>query len=262
MSGAVTVASGRAESRAAINATPTNGSGTPTPPMHCVPGSARRPGTEPAWLCALDGHLAPALRRLDEDKRLELARLIPALLCGEQSAVAIFHAEARRLETAAHLTSVALFRAIENDELSHERGLQAMLHVLPVPEDQHTIKRRAQCFYARLGRTAGVAEHFAQIAHLDAAVCRIMRELEGSALAREPVISALFGQLKRDEARHVSVSRWHAAALGMPRREQDALGEDLRKRLVDFLAPLGDAFDALQVDPERLFTRLRRGLPT
>ena len=60
-----------------------------------------------------------------------LARLLPALLCGEQSAIAVFHAEALRLSQAARSASLAVFGAIEADEGAHEVSLQILANTLP-----------------------------------------------------------------------------------------------------------------------------------
>ncbi len=187
-----------------------------------------------------------------------LARLVPTLLCGEQSAVSVFHAEAERLSRKARIVSFSIFRSIEADECLHETALQMLCAKLPVAPDLHTIKRRSQRFFLKLGQTNSVAQHFSQIAQLDSAVCMLMWHIENSAVGSIPMIGSLTGQIKNDEARHVSISRRHALALGVSRNDHRALGEQVFCGLIGLLTPMADSFEAIGVDSDRLFTRLQQ----
>jgi hypothetical protein len=187
-----------------------------------------------------------------------LARLVPTLLCGEQSAVAVFHAEAERLSTKANNVSFSIFQTIEADECLHEAGLQVLCDKLPVVADLHAIKRRSQRFFLKLGQAKSVAQHFSQIAQLDSAVCLLMWHIENSAVGCNPMIGSLTAQIKKDEARHVSISRRHALALGVSRNEYQALGEQVFCGLTKLLAPVADSFETIGVDSDRLFARLQQ----
>ena len=186
-----------------------------------------------------------------------LARLVPTLLCGEQSAVTVFHAEAERLSRKARNVSFSIFRSIEADECLHEAGLQMLCAKLPVAPDLHAIKRRSQRFFLKLGKAKSVAQHFSQVAQLDSAVCMLMWHIEKSTVGRNQMIGSLIGKIKQDEARHVSISRQHALVLGVSRDEYQALGEQVFCGLTNLLTPVADSFEAIGVDTDRLFARLQ-----
>jgi hypothetical protein len=189
--------------------------------------------------------------------REAVARLVPALLCGEQSAVSVFHAEAERLSRKARNVSFSIFRNIEADESLHEAGLQLLCAKLPVPPDLHAIKRRSQRFFLKLGQAKSVKQHFSQVAQLDNAVCILMWHIENSEVGHYPMIGSLIRQIKQDEARHVSISRRHALALGVSRDEYYALGEQVLCGLTKLLAPVADSFETAGVDTDRLFMRIQ-----
>ena len=146
--------------------------------------------------------------------------------------------------------------SIERDELGHEAVWQSLYGVLPRPADLGPLKRRAALFFARLGRTRTPAEHFAKVSQLDSAVGIIMWHLEHSDAARDPLIEAAAQRIKRDEARHVAISRRYAAALGMPRAEAARLGEQIRGELVALLQPAALDLEGLGIDPDALFRRI------
>ena len=76
-------------------------------------------------------------------------------------------------------------------------------------------------------------------------------------LAQEPVASAVFRRIHRDEAGHVRLSRRIAAEL-VQREVIGAVAENARLGLVSVLARRGAAFDSLGIDAERLFVRIGR----
>ena len=59
-----------------------------------------------------------------------------------------------------------------------------------------------------------MSEHFARISQLDACVCIIMNAITHCDLGKRYLITQLFDRIKKDEARHVSVSRKHFMQLG------------------------------------------------
>ncbi len=187
------------------------------------------------------------------------SRLATVLLCGEQSAIRIFAAEVQRGR--APVEVLTALQSIEADEQLHERALQDFCNYLPAADDAHAIKRRAQRFFASLGRAGDPARHFARIAYLDSAVCKIMWHIENSALHAHSPLRYIAADIKADEARHVSVSRRYARSLdpdAMTRDEALSIGDGL----VDMLAPLGNSFEAVGVDSDRLFNQLRTVRPS
>lgn len=195
---------------------------------------------------------------IEVDEQTALARLVPLLVCGEQSAIAVFHAAAiQHTSRQAHQLRCD-FYAIEIDEAGHERVWQALFSTLPEPDKLNRLKRRAQLFFTRLGRAKNIAEHFAQVSQLDAAVGVIMWHLERSALITEPRMHTLARAIKHDEARHVAVSRRYAGALGVNREALNQLGEKVRLELHDLLLPEGDALEAIGIDTDAMLKRITR----
>jgi hypothetical protein len=201
-------------------------------------------------------HLHAAGPRMSDAELEACARLSTVLLCGEQSAIRIFAAEVRRGRAPAH--ALQALRSIEYDEHLHEQALREFREYLPRPNDAHALKRRAQRFFAGLGRVQDMARHFGQISLLDSAVCKIMWHIEHSGVDLVSPLQRLATQIKHDEARHVSVSRQYAAALGLPQRARHADTEELNAGLIDMLYPLGESFEVVDVDPDKLFAHIGR----
>ncbi len=188
-----------------------------------------------------------------------LARLAPALLCGEQSAINIFQTEDGRLTRKTLSVSSMLFHGIENDEIAHEASLQVLRAKLPVSSDEHAVRRRSQAYFAGLGRAESVAHHFGQVAQLDSAVCAVMWYMQHSAVGGNSMIGRLVERIRQDEARHVSISRQHAFTLGLSRDDYSHLGELVRGGLTHMLEFVADSFEDIGIDAGLLFARIKRG---
>lgn len=226
----------------------------PAKALRCFPKpAAPQPGRD--WLVSWRSEFAGALGGMNPRRREALARLIPALLCGEQSAQFIFHHYAANPHPRMQgmLGKLAM---IEREEDVHERALQWLSLQVGQPPDQHLRKRKAQRFYSALARNVDLGQHFASIAALDSCVCRIMDSLASAQRGHSPALYQLFNAIKQDEARHVGVSRRCAVLLGIGRRERDRQRASIGDVIVPFLQADGDAFEALEVDPDRLFRQL------
>lgn len=200
-------------------------------------------------------HLQTAGPGMSDAEMEASARLAAVLLCGEQSAIQVFTAEVRRGR--APEAALDALRAIEYDEHLHERALLAFCEFLPVPGDLHSLTRRAQRFFAGLGRVSSMAQQFARISHLDSGVCKIMWHVERSAINSVSPLRRIAAQIKTDEARHVAVTRRYAAVLGLT---PDKIRDDavaIADGLVGILAPVADSFETVGVDSDRLFAQLR-----
>jgi hypothetical protein len=189
------------------------------------------------------------------------AGLVTVLLCGEQSATKIFAAEISRSRDRASMSGLQQLINIERDEHIHEQALTAVIKKLPAAEGLHGHKRRAQRFFASLGRIDRIADQFRQITHLDTAVCKIMWHIENSRSQGMEPLRLLTGQIKKDEARHVAVSRRYAGYLGMPAAASRIGAEQVSDGLVSMLEPLGGAFETIGVDCDKLFSHLLRHPP-
>lgn len=231
----------------------------PTQELRCFPRPAALlppPGTD--WPLTWGRKFAGERVDLSSPQSDALGRLIPALLCGEQSAQYIFHQYA----LSPHRGVQGLLRelaVIEREEEVHERALQWLSGQVGPPADLHLRKRKAQRFYSSLARDVDLGQHFASIAALDSCVCRIMDSLATAQRDRCPALYHLFSAIKQDEARHVGVSRRCAALLGVDQGERAMQRARIGTAIVPFLQADGDAFESLGVDADRLFRQLAQG---
>ena len=199
------------------------------------------------------------LNGLSDDTAVALADLLPCLLCGEESAVQVFANEGNRVAGLLHQSAgSALFRIAAEEEY-HEELLSTLASRLPVARDLAARRRLSRRYFQRI-LSRDIGEHFARIAALDSAVCIILGELIQSrgSFPRESTAFEIFSRIGGDEGRHVRFSRHYASALGVTRDGAAESFELVRRGLVDLLRRCGDGFDALAVDPDRLFRRLVR----
>ena len=97
-----------------------------------------------------------------------------------------------------------------------------------------------------------------RIVGLDGGVCITLSSLlhPSGALAKAPRISQIWRRIWLDEARHVRISRRHVVDLGIAQTRLMEEGLQVRASLADLLRPLGDDFENMGVDPDRLFRRV------
>ena len=214
---------------------------------------------QPHWLSVWRREFGRAELALSYRQEEAMARLLPLLLCGEQSAIQVFGCEAQRLQGDRWQDSIALLSAIETDEYGHEQALQDVSARLMVPEDLHRIKRRAQLFYISISKAAGLDNHFANISQLDACVALLMHAVANSSLGRSHGIAQLFKRIKQDEARHVAVSRQHFLKLDGDKNVFSQSRKTISHSLVELLSSEAQSFDNLGIDPNQLFTTLTKG---
>ena len=209
----------------------------PAPAQHCFQVGSRH--SCPSYFASLDARPAAAL-----------AALLPLLGCGEEAAAVSFHRLSRTGTLDAGLRRI--LRTIADDERCHDAMLRGLRTALPRASPDATVQARARRFHLGLSR-GGTSLHLARIAGLDAAVCTIVSRLlrPGNPVARDDATRAVLGHIRRDEARHVVISR--DFALASPDREAvRGAAADARTALADLLASGSDAFEALGVDPDLL----------
>ena len=210
----------------------------------------------PDWVTPWQRDLVRVGPRM-RDRELEAAaRLVPVLLCGEQSAIRVFAAEAARHRDRRHAVRDLL--TIEQDEHRHEQALLDLTAYLPSMPDQHRIKRTAQRFFAGLGRVDTMGLRFAQIGQLDTAVCKIMYHVERGSMRPDGALRRIASNIKMDEARHVAVARDYARGLGIDLRAARDEVVHVNEQLVNVLGLVADSFETLGVDSDRLFAHLQR----
>jgi hypothetical protein len=210
----------------------------------------------PKWITDWKNELASGKFKMRSRHEEALARLIPLLLCGEQSAIHVFGNEVERLRGVTWTDSIELLKEIESDEYVHEHALQTLSSLLAEPEGLNQIKRKSRHFYLKFGRAIGVAEHFDRVAHLDACVCIIMNAITKCDLGKGHIITQLFDRIKKDEARHVYVSNKHSKRLGCDQTLQPENKSIVSSELVSLLRTEADSFESLGIDSDKLFHKL------
>lgn len=215
----------------------------PTAQHHCF--AIERRLTRPGLAVSLDAKVAEAL-----------ADLVPLLCCGEEAAVVGFD----RLGRAGGLDPAlrSALRQIADDERRHDAILRGLRAALPARPQDRTVQQRARYFHLNLPR-GGTLLHLARIAGLDAAVCTILSRLlrPGAVVSRDDTVGAVLSHIRRDETRHVMVSRRLALAAADRQAVRNAAAE-ARDALAGLLALGADAFEALGVDPARLLADIER----
>jgi hypothetical protein len=198
--------------------------------------------------------LRDSLSKLREAQVTALGRLLPGLLCGEESAFHIFWREGQQVSNAQVYRSQALAYRIAADELEHEHLLQQLRSCCPVPNDIASILPRTRRFFLRIA-SRDSAVHFARVAGLDSGVCLILSALVRP-LSRATALTEIFDRIRSDEARHVKFSRQRSYELGAGTSLLANTAARIRSELVAFLYPLGSAFEDLGVDADHLFRRV------
>jgi hypothetical protein len=194
------------------------------------------------------------LSELSEVEIAALGRLLPILLCGEESAFQVFWREGRRIPNTQVSRTRALARRIAAEELQHERLLQELRSYCPVPDDIASTLARTRHFFLRMA-SRDPAVHFAMVAALDSGVCVILSAL-AKPLSRATVLVEILNRIRSDEARHVRFSRQHSYELGVSTSLLADTAVRVRSELAALIHPFGNAFEDLGVDADRLFRRV------
>ncbi len=193
-----------------------------------------------------------------EDRHAEsIGLLLPAMVCGEESAAIVFDNERCRLSQTLFDESHRVLGRISREEEVHERLLKSIGEHVPSPVIERELRREARRYFMRM-KSDDIALHFSRIAWLDSAVCVIFAELtrRGSPLRRAARVQAIFRKILVEEASHTAFSRRYVARMGGDVRGDDESFHLVREGLVELLRPCAPAFDALEVDPDGLFARL------
>ena len=198
--------------------------------------------------------LKDSLSGLAEPQIEALGRLLPVLLCGEESAFQVFCREAGRLTDVQYRRSLALARRIAAEELEHEQLLRELRNCCPAPDDLASLRLRARRFFLRMA-SREPALHFARVAALDSGVCVILAAV-AKPLARTPAVVDTLNRIRRDEAKHVRFSREHSRELGADKSLLAETATCVRSELVALLYPLASSFEDLGLDADHLFRRV------
>lgn len=187
-----------------------------------------------------------------------LGQLLPLLLCGEQSAQLVFNQEIARLQSVQQQLSplatnsqqqrlIQSLIEVESDECRHDIALQSVADQLPTLDGFIKVQRQAKRFYSRLGRVDNFSEHFVRIAVLDTCVTQIMHAFESCKLGPQHGFSQLCGLIKKDEAKHVYISRGHAIALGAQTEDFQQQQWQVSRALFELLNTQHQAFESMGI---------------
>ncbi|MCK9194473.1 MAG: hypothetical protein M0P19_11430 [Nevskia sp.] len=192
---------------------------------------------------------------LSESAAQGLADVLPVLICGEASAELVFRAVESELPDDFDPDLAAALNSIADDEHRHGIWLDTVRAQLPSPSSRSTARHAARFLRQLACQDLGL--HLTRVAALDAGVCMILAEVcaRQTPIAASPPLLSLFTRIRRDEGRHVRISRRGAAALGADPSAQ----ADERKRVLAALAallvPQGPSLAAIGVDINRLQRR-------
>ena len=194
-----------------------------------------------------------------------IANLLPILLCGEESAEFAFEHLAKQLPASQKHMFESQLMSIADDERCHGQLLDALRQTLPAPRRRSSARHAAR--FLRGLASADLALHLVRIAAIDAGLCQILAEVchRDRPITHLIHIHTVFQRIRRDEGRHVRISRRCAKALGLATSvERDERGLVLQN-FAALLAPEAESFAVLGVDFNALlarFARLSHALPT
>ena len=193
------------------------------------------------------------LRHLATKEAEAVGRLVPAILCGEESAVHVFY---QGLKTLPEKARPDVLRVV-TDETDHEIILATLFDQCPKPVDLKKLRATSRRFFMSMA-ARDPAIHFAHVSALDSGVCILMDELGRgkSALRRNQDLLTIVNRIKLDEAVHVSVTRRATTLLGMSRRHYRDKGAETREAFCAYLGHVNDSLENLAICPDRLSKRI------
>jgi len=195
---------------------------------------------EPEACLELDLHVAQGL-----------ADLLPMILCGEVSAELAFEHALQAFCSKLYPDLYCGIKQIIADEKRHAEQLYILSKFLPSPNKRDTAKLAVHFLRSLVSQNLSI--HLVRLSALDIGVCVVLSTLCSAIPINEnKYLSQLFTSIRRDEGRHVRITRHCTVALGI-----DANIEKIEKIKVlkDFSALLStqdNAFMAIGVCPEHL----------
>jgi hypothetical protein len=189
-----------------------------------------------------------------------LGRMLPSLVCAEESAVHVFSREGDRLGLSDEslIASQRLMYQIAREEELHEILLARLQANLPVPQDFDAVRRKARWLFIRAA-SPNPAIHFYRISELDSGVCQIMTALLQPVCSVRQILSLRrqAERIRRDEAGHVRAALDHVSRLGLPHAQKLESAEVIRSELIGLLTYIGDSFEVLGTDPDRMIRKIQ-----
>ena len=210
-----------------------------SPIMHCYKVRSWLP-TAPTGSLGLDALAAQGL-----------ADLLPTLLCGEASAEMVFK-HAIKAFPSEHFPNLhdALCRIVE-DEKRHGDALFDLSIYLPSPNKRATAKHAVR--FLRSLASDNLSIHLARLSAIDIGVCIVLALVcRAPPIIENDYICRLLTLIRRDEGRHVRVTRRCAEVLGLDIAIEKKEKIQVLNTFSQLLSRQDDAFRAIGIDPEQL----------
>ena len=194
--------------------------------------------------------------RLDADVAQGLADLLPTLLCGEASAEMVF-TQAIKAFSSIHFPDLyhELCRIVA-DEKRHGEQLFILSQHLPSPNKRATAKHAVR--FLRSLASEDLPIHLARLSAIDIGVCIVLALVcRAQPVAENDYVCRLLTLIRRDEGRHVRVTRRCAEVLGLDTTIERKEKIQVLNAFSTLLSRQDTAFIAIGVDPDQLRTRFK-----
>ncbi len=97
------------------------------------------------------------------------------------------------------------------------------------------------------------------IGALDRCVCITLGDMiKRASVSRLPAFARIVRRILEDEARHVRICRRIMAELGVTKKNMEEAAVTVGEMFVEMMAPVGNSFEDIGVDPGRLFRSIMR----
>jgi hypothetical protein len=227
-----------------------------------VPAHRRLPEPPREFLVARTGGQGHAPEVCRAKYAEDLARLLPAIACGEESAVLVFDRESQRIATAqdgdARRHFAPAFDLIASQEAVHEAILERLAQRLPPAPDDKQTRRIARAMFVRAGDRQPAVQ-FARIAEIDSTVCTLFSMLKKTPMVlNSPTLEEIVGRILRDESHHVCVSHHYLRSLPNCQVLGKEVMTEIREHAIHLYSHLGGSLERLGIDTDKLARRIRR----
>ena len=216
-----------------------------SPLTHCYKVRSWQP-TAPSSSLALDAIAAQGL-----------ADLLPTLLCGEASAEMVFTHAIKAFPSKKFPELHDALCRIVADEKRHGDELFNLSHYLPSPSKRATAKHAVR--FLRSLASDNLSIHLARLSAIDIGVCIVLALVcRAPLIIKNDYICRLLTLIRRDEGRHVRVTRRCAEVLGLDVAIEKKEKIQVLNAFSELLSRQDDAFIAIGVDPEQLRTHFKK----
>ena len=186
-----------------------------------------------------------------------LADLLPTLLCGEASAEMVFTHAIKAFPSKKFPELHDALCRIVADEKRHGDELINLSHYLPSPIKRATAKHAVR--FLRSLASDNLSIHLARVSAIDIGVCIVLALVcRAPPIIKNDYICRLLTLIRRDEGRHVRVTRRCAEVLGLDIAIETKEKIQVLNTFSQLLSRQDDAFKAIGVDPEQLRAHFKK----